>query len=719
MKHCIPMKQVLARKSVIHNIPRKMYFPLYKNYNEVYNYANLKDSICKWNSYTDSISESVDKMLELYSIIVNKGTQSQIDEATSLISNNILSISEYEHYIPEVRHTINSNKIMNTIKEAQIIDKLIENHNFIMKRFNVNQVVIENANDESMTECICKLCEFIDTYNMGIDSKYKACLEEISYLFAKNNIKYDNIIEDVTDYFLMTALNENDEKHELLDIMESVIDKNSFIESKEYITYLKSLLENKKEIAIDEGIIDNAREKTKAAIAKFKLMINKSDVSFRNLIFNNLLVLHKDQDIIDDSVNILSLAFYGIIVIGSIAVSLWAGIASAIVAKIINYKAERSYYKKTITVWKNNRERARKRLEKETNPDKINTIKEYIKVLDDSIIKLESYAEEELNIEPEQKDDDFNFTFNELSNLIESFNKIEWNFKEANEALCESKIYKNMELQDIDYITEFAIKYPNMINNNNLISSMKEAANELRQKPTLKNYYYISILNQNISLLNNSLKEELSEDDLKMDSNSDINMLNELYNYTESLNPYIKAIHELSLANTFKLAIDKISKKFNDLSNAEKIASRNVDALGRRISKAIENDVNTENREAVIRGEILPSLSRIIKIILFSGLTLLISPYLTAVYLITRLMMSKKARKKERQLVLNELDVELVIIDKYIHKAEESGNMKRLRKLLLLKKKLQAQYVRLKYRVSVDYSEHDANDYVKSSDDEN
>ena len=46
------------------------------------------------------------------------------------------------------------------------------------------------------------------------------------------------------------------------------------------------------------------------------------------------------------------------------------------------------------------------------------------------------------------------------------------------------------------------------------------------------------------------------------------------------------------------------------------------------------------------------------------------------------------------------------MVDKYIHQAEEKNDLKRVRELLLIKKKLQAHYGKLKYRMKVNYNDH-------------
>ena len=47
------------------------------------------------------------------------------------------------------------------------------------------------------------------------------------------------------------------------------------------------------------------------------------------------------------------------------------------------------------------------------------------------------------------------------------------------------------------------------------------------------------------------------------------------------------------------------------------------------------------------------------------------------------------------------------MVDKYIQQAEEKKDMKKLRELLLLKKKLQSQYARLRYNIKIEWQDKD------------
>ena len=61
--------------------------------------------------------------------------------------------------------------------------------------------------------------------------------------------------------------------------------------------------------------------------------------------------------------------------------------------------------------------------------------------------------------------------------------------------------------------------------------------------------------------------------------------------------------------------------------------------------------------------------------------------------------MSKNLTRKERMLLLDELEVEMEVIDKEIELAQNKNQIKRYRQLLQYKKKCQREYQRIKYNI--------------------
>ena len=87
------------------------------------------------------------------------------------------------------------------------------------------------------------------------------------------------------------------------------------------------------------------------------------------------------------------------------------------------------------------------------------------------------------------------------------------------------------------------------------------------------------------------------------------------------------------------------------------------------------------------------------------GLTLLgVATHGIAVPLIAALgglAVSKKLTKRERILLLDEIETELDVVEKEIANADAKNQIKKYRALLKYKKDLQRQYQRIKYNVRV------------------
>ena len=155
--------------------------------------------------------------------------------------------------------------------------------------------------------------------------------------------------------------------------------------------------------------------------------------------------------------------------------------------------------------------------------------------------------------------------------------------------------------------------------------------------------------------------------------------------------------------NNLKIYAHALKSKAKDLSQKEKELSRNLDANFEHFSKAIKDAFVSDRREAVIKGSVIPSFSKSIKIAIgLAGLGLVTSsPIVPLVAALGGLAVSKKLTKRERILLLDEIETELEVVEKEIANADAKNQIKKYRALLKYKKDLQRQYQRIKYNVKV------------------
>ena len=155
--------------------------------------------------------------------------------------------------------------------------------------------------------------------------------------------------------------------------------------------------------------------------------------------------------------------------------------------------------------------------------------------------------------------------------------------------------------------------------------------------------------------------------------------------------------------NSMRLYLEGLKTKAKDMSQKEKEISRTIDNEFRRLVKAIKDALISDRREAIIKGSVVPSFSKCIKICIgLAGMGFITGnpmvPLLTA---IGGFAASKRLTQKERILLLDEIETELEVVEKEISMAESKNQLKKYRTLLKYKKDLQRQYQRIRYNVRV------------------
>lgn len=155
--------------------------------------------------------------------------------------------------------------------------------------------------------------------------------------------------------------------------------------------------------------------------------------------------------------------------------------------------------------------------------------------------------------------------------------------------------------------------------------------------------------------------------------------------------------------NSIMLYLEGLKAKMKDMSTKEKEVSRNLDNNFNRLVKSMKSALISDRREAIIKGSVIPSFSRCVKICIgLAGLGLATgNPMVPLITAIGGFAVSKNLTKKERILLLDEIETELDVVEKEISIAESKNQMKKYRALLKYKKDLQRQYQRIKYNVRV------------------
>ena len=190
--------------------------------------------------------------------------------------------------------------------------------------------------------------------------------------------------------------------------------------------------------------------------------------------------------------------------------------------------------------------------------------------------------------------------------------------------------------------------------------------------------------NKNVKNTNNNKKQPVADADKQQASDIGINA-------------FQKNI------NSIKLMLKGISFKAKDLGQKEKEVSKNADSAFARLTKSAKDLLISDRREAIIKGSVIPSFSKCIKIgVILAGMGIVTqNPIIPAIALIGGIAVSKRLTRKERMLLMDDIEVELDVIDKEISMAESRNQMKKMRTLMRTKKDLQRQYQRIKYNIRV------------------
>ena len=649
-------------------------------------------------------------------------------------------------------------KIIESSNNIIKYDRIINNYNKLCKRFNIDRFTQESVFYPSMVgDWVLEFCKLVDTYNIPTKAKYNICLESALYALDKNGVPYikKDIINNITNYFL--AFNNEDWK--IFDIIIKSIKSTSFYidkdtEDLDFIVKRKykseqdklakdgnydeffnsekkinmsfdSVKESKESDINTINIIkeESIKNRAKEIFEKFKSIPNASSTALTSMI--RALFSKNDRHIIEEYPNVLQYIF-GIFVISSAgAISPILGAIALGTTLFINMHMQRSETERFINIYKKQKEKAEKRLKTIKDQKSKERCEAYIKQLDSDIKKLEDYQDALLSDEEKAKRDeekyssdiDFDINFDESTlniaetlvcncSAIELLNNIyEGKIENKNPKNIGKKIEKNitdMSCDDLDIVKEFSLKNPHLIDPSELEIIYSEHYNNIKHTKSLNKYIKMDCLKENIIQLSNYTEtindniislEEMYENIIKYDA------INEYLNSRKNTSVLL----ELSFANNIQLLIDRIKKSAIELSDKEKIMSRTLDSSLERLRNSMENALAQENKEAVIRGSIIPPASRCIKLAITSCAAWMVSPILTIIYLLGTFAMSANLRAKERQIVLDELDVEITMCDKYIRLAEDNNELDKLRKLLMIKKKLEAQRNRLKYKMDIEW----------------
>lgn len=735
---------------------------------ETQNYIKHKLSRFKTKVST-KINNNVDNMKDAVSNTLS-GAKSNLDKNVNQIKNNV-GLNKEEEKDKTIKECYE--KMLEHATKIVLCDRLLTNHDKLSKRFNIDKMVSEMSKQD-VSESVYEMCKLIDTYNMSFKAKYNIALENTIYVLEKNYIKYDkkDIVKYVTEYFLMMGNTDSIEYKSIIENMISVLGNNRFynesdLSEVEYLINAKDtdiqfdLFFNSEEDTFSSPLTSIRKEEENSLLSEnsyyvsdinylletnkineVKKLMDDFKIGVKNKTPESVKVLIKKiysksaNNIIEETPNFLNWirVFF---VLSTFTINPVLGLVTTFTDYFISMTVKRSEAEKMVDKYKKEKDKAKKKLESLNSADSKKRCEEYIKVLDKSIDKLERYhesllTEEEIDVKRDKEfdlnfGDDFKFESSDIKNLsyiqlIES--DIEY-LKDTNEDIILDDIKMSIskfDLDDLDTIVDLSMNtFGGIISKDKLKSTLEECIpiirEEIKETDNFSKIMAIDCLKENIYKLNNS-KDRIFNEDYSISES--FNLLHQQVEFIKNVNEILdyyknnNSLMEASFTNSLKLAREKLKKSAVKLSDKEKSASKAIDVSMSNMHNSMERALTNGNREAVIRGSVLPSASKIIKTAIATGTVALISPAIAVIGFLGSLAVSKKLKAKERQLILDEIEIELKMVEKYLKIAEDKDDMKATRQLLNTQRRLERERQRIKYNMAV---HHKTAPDIKDNDD--
>lgn len=641
------------------------------------------------------------------------------------------------------------NKILDRAYIYENYDRIAQNYNNISKVFNLELFFVEHAKCDT-SDTVIDLCKLIDTYNMSTTIKFSTVIESAWYGFESLRINYDKkqVLESAVDYFCF--------KENGAECCKKIIDTTIFYDGKD--KELDIFMEdepNEEDTSISKDIsksingycnIQEASEpdddKNPSGFNKLFNKFKKEELGegdkpaakLKSLVAK--LYTKNVDGIIEETPKFLSWirAFF---ILGSATIPVVCPVLAAvgfIADRFIALHMERSETKKMLNCFDSEIKKTKEKINKAKLKEEKDNLKKYLKSLEDAKSKIDSYyndllADEEIDKRYEEEmnsddgddlhnddyldfGDDFNFDdfeeFFVMDNMANKFTA----FLEYNELISEDDMYsitKAIDDEGICDIATIAAMYPSEFYKD----SVERAIND--HLVEIENIKYESVV-EKVS------RKDAFKDALNILNTTEANprpyTMNEANRYLDeileacsainTLNRYYKeqsgnVMLENSALNALRMGMMKLKQSVTKMTDKEKEVSREIDRSANSLMKGVEKALTTGNRESVLRGSIIPSASKIIKLALInSGFVLLGQPVLAVITTLGYVGASHLFKNRERQLLIDEIEVELKMCQKYIDIAESNGDMKALKQCLTIQRNLQRQLQRIKLRMKVD-----------------
>ena len=288
-----------------------------------------------------------------------------------------------------------------------------------------------------------------------------------------------------------------------------------------------------------------------------------------------------------------------------------------------------------------------------------------------------------------------------MGHLIDAYNEGGCEEKSFDQHKCKKMIRMNPSI--VGDLAKVSDKYPQIISKHDLANAIDDVRSDIQIGAVRINMIERYELNNTYDEIMRSRDTIIETTDIFQEAKRfaagiEISKaLNEIY----STCTYYSPLTEASFTNSLKLAGEKLKKGIQKAADADKTISKNIDSSMSAFTRAAERAMTNDRRDAIIKGSVIPSASKVIKGAIMTGTAwLVLGPAVAVIGVLGYLGVSKKLNDKQRKALIDEIEIELKMCQKYIDLAESKNDLKALKKLYTIQRELEKQRGRIKYRIA-------------------
>lgn len=632
-------------------------------------------------------------------------------------------------------------------------DRVITNHNKLIKRFDLETKVRKCPLSESALEdCIVDICCLIESYDIPFELKYNVALENILFLMNKNCISISDkfILETVTDYFLL----KEDITDDQLNGMGYIIENSKFFSDEDlqcvsYVNHDDIIVEEVNEfgVILNEG--KNSDLKIKKALHDFMKSHKKTVDGFKNCL--SRIFVNSPENIINNCPDIFK-PLRLLISIGTISINPILGIITILTGSFLKMHVSRKQMAKVVSEYTKERDKYKKKMQEAKDDKTKDKYEKLYKKFKEDTKKLETYErdlytdkendkrDEEKWAKEAENDSSFDFDFNfdemayikeveQLGVLAESIN-----FKKSEIMNTIKNNISKISIEDIYNLTESVKLCNNIFDCPVYVSILEQELNRTRMGTGIAKYQRIDTIKESIYDINKMKYDNLLEAAVYIDDDycpislikDNLKCQQEVLEDTLELitrhknTTLLESKSGLSFTSKLKIASENLRRTGQSLKNKDKQLSMKLDSELNRTAKAAQAAMVSDSREKIIRGSLIPSASKCIHLALAAGGTFLLNPALAVIGVLGYIGMSKKLTEKERKLVIDDIDIEIDMCERYLRQAEDKNDLVAVRDILKIKRDLERQRHRLLYNADTVFrgKKYDKPSSIKNKDDD-